>query len=106
MNNSNGTINNSVLGKSIFELLSIDNIPQLQKSRISELMVKIILGRISARVNDLTEGTSILEDLTEEKNAKKVKKALFDKGIDLDQIAAEEVLAFKEEILSLTKQQR
>lgn len=91
--------------KDIFELTELDKVSDEEKNEIFQKAYETVVNRVMLRIAELLPEQD-LEELTkliEEESADSVHTFLEQKGIEIDQIATAEAMAYKIELASITK---
>jgi transcriptional regulator of aromatic amino acid metabolism len=91
-----------LIDKDIFELLGIKNAPEEKKKEILGNMMATIQNRVIARVLDSLKEDEVkeFENLIASSDEAKIKEFLESRKINMTQIAAEESLLYKTEIIN------
>lgn len=95
----------AILRKSIFEVSELENLSEEEKSEIFQKAYETVMNRVMLRVADQLDeaGLDKLKELIEAGDAPAVHSFFEDKGLDIDQIAATESLAYKVELASISE---
>ena len=94
-----------IIEKDVFQLLGLEGSSEEDKKKVIDDMLETIQNRVVARLHDSLseEDRSELERLNEAGNDDVVNQFLKARGIDINQITAEEALFYKTEILGISK---
>jgi len=97
----------SIIDKSIFELLGIQNASQEKKDKVMSEMAKTVQNRVLARILDNLDdaGVKEFEIIIDKDDEEETKKYLLTKNIDLVKLATEETLNYKTEIINIFNSQ-
>jgi hypothetical protein len=100
MDSQKGITFEDVLTKDILELLGMQNLPENEKEELRKTMYETVQNRIAARVLDGLdkEEAKHWQQLLMDNKLKEMNDFLLLKGIDIDQIAAEETLFYKTQL--------
>ena len=91
-----------LVDKDIFELLKLDKAPEATKQKIVDDMVMTIQARVLARMMDAMdeEESKQFDALTAENDEAKIAAFLTSKNIDVKNLAAQEMLYYKTQMVS------
>lgn len=91
-----------LVDKDIFTLLKLEKAPEATKQKIAEDMVMTIQSRVVARLMDALseEESKQFDALIAENDEAKISQFLLSKNIDVKNIAAQEMLYYKSEMVS------
>lgn len=94
-----------VLQKSLFEVSELEGLSEEEKADVFQKAYETVMNRVMLRVADQLdeEGLDKLKELIDAGDAGAVQSFFEEKGIDIDQIATTESLAYKVEMASISE---
>lgn len=89
-----------LLDKDIFALTGLENLSEAEKKAVFDKAQETIMYRVLLRLGDLLpdEDLAKLQTLLEAKDEKGTADFFSERGIDIDQIAAQEAMSYKSEM--------
>lgn len=93
-----------IVKQDIFSLTGLEHLPQEKKDELFQQAYETIMNRILLRIADQLEEGDLdkLKELFEAEDGAATTQFLSEHGIDLEQLATSETLAYKTEMASLT----
>lgn len=100
-----GVSYDDLLKKDIIDLMGLSDIPEEEKKKLKDSMMETIQMRLIARVDDLISDQDLPEwkKLLEEGDPEEINPYLEKKGINVNQIMAEETLIYKLEMVKASQ---
>lgn len=94
-----------VLKKNLFEVAGLDNLPEKEKEEVFQKAYETVMNRVMLRVADQLDdaGLDKFKELIDAGDTGAVHSFLEESGVDIDQIAATESLAYKVELASISE---
>ena len=91
-----------IVNKDIFTLLELEHLPQEKKDELFQEAYETIMNQVMLRIADLLEDNlEEFKTVLDQQDAEKALQYLMDKGVNLEQLVAEESLAYKLQMASI-----